>query len=191
MTIRKRVLTAALALTLGAAATAAADTGPYIGGSVGQTRVEIDPTDVPGAGFRVHDEDFAYKIFFGWELPGPLALEGGFRELGKVTDDDGLRRVTSESDGFDAFVLGKLPLGPVSLFAKGGIIFWDTEFESRRRGGVGIPDVRITDDGTDFAWGLGIGFEIGRFGFRGEYEKFEIDLPDDLTMLSVGVTFEF
>lgn len=186
-----RAILATLAMVLGVATAAGAEIGPYLGASAGQTRVEIDPGDVRTAGFRIDDDDFAYKIYFGFELPGPLAVEGGFRDLGRVTDENDLVLTTSESDGIDAFVVGKLPLGPVSLFAKGGIIAWDTQVERRARGRLGLPDLRVSDDGTDFAWGLGIAFELGKWGVRGEFESFEIDLPDDLTMLSVGVTYSF
>ncbi|MDX1385793.1 MAG: outer membrane beta-barrel protein, partial [Thermoanaerobaculia bacterium] len=137
------------------------------------------------------DEDFAYKLYLGLELPGPLAVEGGYRELGRVTGDGGLLAATAESDGFDAYLLGKLPLGPVAIFAKGGVIAWDTEVRTTAPEGSGLPDIRVTNDGTDFAWGVGLSFEIGKVSLRGEYEKFEIDLPDDVSMLSVGVAYEF
>lgn len=187
----KQAITATLALVILAATAARGETGPYVGGSVGQTQVDVVPGRI-GPGLVIDDEgDSAWKIYFGYELPGPLAVEGGYRDLGRVTDQDGLTTVTSESDGVDAFLLGKLPLGPVSLFAKGGVIAWDTEIRSRSRGGLGIPDVRVTDDGTDFAWGFGISVRLGKFGIRGEYEEFEVDVPDDLTMLSLGLTFSF
>lgn len=188
---RTRAVVVVMAVACAIGGAAHGEKGPYLGASAGQTRVELNLGDVGEAGFRIDDDDFAYKVFFGYRLPGPLAFEGGFRDLGRVTDDNGLVRVTSESDAFDAFVVGALPIGPVSIFAKGGIVAWDTEFESSSRRGVRLPDVRISDSGTDLAWGIGVGAKVGRFGFRGEFERLEVDLPDDLTMLSVGVTIDF
>lgn len=191
MTGYAKAITATLVLLILAATSAWSDTGPYVGFSAGHTEVDVVPGEIGPVGFVIKDGDFAYKVYFGFELPGPLAVEGGFRDLGTVTDENGLTTVTSESDGLEAFVLGKLPLGPVSLFAKGGFIAWDSKLESRSRGGLGIPDVRLTDDGTDFAWGLGVAVGLGKFGIRGEYEQLEIDLPSDLTVVSVGLTYKF
>lgn len=190
MTVKTRILTL-ITVALFTTAAAHGENGPYIGASAGQTRVELSPGDVGEAGFRIDDEDFAYKLFLGYRLPGPLAFEGGFRDLGRVTDDDGLVRATSESDAFDVFVLGSIAVGPVSIFAKGGIVAWDTEFERRSADGLGLPDIRLSDSGTDLAWGIGVSGRLGRFGLRGEFERLEVDLPDDLTMLTVGVTIDF
>lgn len=191
MTKAKHVFLTTLLLSIASASLSFGENGPYIGASAGQTTVELALTDVEDRGFRIDDDDFAYKVFFGYKLPGPLAVEGGFRDLGKVTDGNELTVVTSESDGLDAFLVGSLPLGPVSIFAKGGLIAWDTEIETSSADRLGAPDVRVTDDGTDFAWGVGVSVNLARWGFRGEYEKLEMDVPDDLSMLSVGVTISW
>ena len=191
MTGKTRLLTTALALAISSAGVAHGEIGPYVGGSVGQTRIEGSLTDVGVAEFRIEGNDFAYKIFFGLELPGPIAVEGGYRDFGTVSDANNIVTLTSQSDGFDAFVLGKLPVGPVSLFAKAGLIAWNTEFEVRAGSGLLVPDRLVTDDGIDFAWGLGVSAELGKFGVRGEFERFEAELPGRVSMLSVGVTYEF
>ena len=199
MTSCKNLLSVTLVLIVTASTMANAEIGPYIGGSVGQSHLELDLPDVGGAGFRIDDEDFAFKVFFGLELPGPIAVEAGYRDLGSVIGDDGFVRLSGETDGFDAFLLGKLPVGPVALFAKAGLIAWDAEATAGVRDdvlvlvpeGTLVPDVRFDDDGTDFAWGVGISGEVGPIGIRGEFESLEIDLLDDVTMLSVGITYEF
>ncbi len=182
---------AALLLALGMAGSARAEVGPYIGLSAGLAQVEVEPGDIGGVGFTFDQDDNSFRGFFGLELPGPLSVEVGYRDLGLVTDRDGLVQVTSESDGIDAFAIGALPIGPVKLFAKGGVIAWDSKLETRRTGGVGPPDVRFEDDGTDFAWGLGVQFEIRKFAFRGEYEQLELDIPDEISVISVGVAYKF
>lgn len=191
MTAKLWALPTILVLSLLPGAPARAEIGPYVGASVGQSRIELDLQDVGSAGFRVDDEDFAFKIFFGLELPGPIAVEGGYRDLGTVTGEGGIVRLNGEADGFDAFLLGKLPLGPVALFAKAGFIAWDSEARTVVSGDLLVPELRLADDGTDFAWGVGVAAELGPVGVRGELEKLEIDFLDDVTMLSVGVTYEF
>ncbi len=191
MTSSRRVFLAVLSLTIAVAGSAGAENGPYLGASVGQTTVELSLGGVEDTGLRIDDEEFAFKVFFGYDLLGPLAFEVAYRDLGEVTDDAGLRRATTESDGIDGFLIGKIPLGPVKLFAKGGLIAWNTDFRLESADLIGAPDIRISDDGTDFAWGVGVAFELGKLGVRGEYESFETDLPDSLSMVSVGVTYKF
>jgi hypothetical protein len=191
MTAKTWAASTLLVLTLLGSGAARAEIGPYIGASVGQSSIELDLRDVGAAGFRIDDEDFAFKVFFGVELPGPIAVEGGYRDLGQVSGDGAVVRLTGETDGFDAFLLGKLPIGPVSLFAKAGFIAWDSEARTETSADIRVPEFRATDDGTDFAWGVGVSAELGPVGVRGEFEKLEIEFLDDVTMLSVGVTYEF
>jgi hypothetical protein len=191
MTSRKRVLAAALVLALASAVSAHGEIGPYVGISAGVAQVDLKPGDVGGVAFRLDDSESAYRLFFGLDLVGPLAVEVGYRDLGTVTDQDGFVTVTSQSDGFDAFAIGSLPLGPVALFAKGGFISWDTALQTRSEGILGGPDIRLDDSGTDFAWGLGVRLELGNFALRGEYEQLELDLPDKVAVVSVGVAYEF
>jgi len=184
-------LAVAMVLALGSSTAARGEIGPYIGGSVGQSSVELDLTDVGSAGLRVDDDDFAFKVFFGLELPGPIAVEGGYRDLGEVAGDGGPVTLIGKTEALDVFVMGKLPLGPVSLFAKAGLVAWDSEARTIADEGLRVPELQVSDDGTDFAWGVGVAAEVGRVGLRGEFEKLEIDFLDSVTMLSVGVTFEF
>ena len=191
MISKRAPLAAVLTLAVAVSMPAHGEIGPYVGLSVGQAQVDLDPADAGDAAFRLDDDDSAFRAVFGLELLGPLAVEVGYRDLGKVTDRDGFTTVTSASDGIDAFAVGLLPIGPVALFAKGGVISWDTELETRSDSGLGIPDVRVSDDGTDFAWGFGIKFEVGKLAIRGEYEQLELDLPDEVAVVSVGVAYEF
>jgi len=178
-------------LTLLVTGAVRAEIGPYVGASVGQSSIELDLRDVGAAGFRVDDEDFAFKVFFGLELPGPIAVEGGYRDLGRVTGEGAVVRLTGATEGFDAYFLGKLPIGPVSLFGKVGFIAWDSTARTEISTDIRVPELRVAEDGTDFAWGVGISAELGPVGVRGEFEKLEIDFLDNVTMVSVGVTYEF
>ncbi len=89
-------------------------------------------------------------------------------------------KLEAEGDGISAFAVGFLPTGPVDLFAKVGLIAWDSKIE----GGV------FDDDGSDLAYGVGAQFRVLGLSIRAEYEKFEIS-DVDLDMISVGLTYTF
>jgi hypothetical protein len=72
----------------------------------------------------------------------------------------------------DAFAVGLLPIGPVDLFAKVGLVSWDTDIRARL-----IPtDVVDTDSdsGTDAAYGIGVALRLGKVAIRAEGEQFRI-----------------
>ena len=155
--------------------------GLLIGGSVGQSFYNTEIEDLDGESFKLNDQDFAYKIFAGYRF-GFVAIEGGYRDLGKVEDKSGEIVFRTKTTGLDLALLGMLPVGPIDLFARAGMIAWDSEFD--------IGDIGNTDEGTDFMWGLGGAFRLGGLGIRLEWEQFAID-PDSIGMLSAGVTFAF
>lgn len=190
MTSRMRTVAATLVLAF-AATVATAEIGPYVGLSVGQAQVDTSIGDIGSSDFSIDGDDLAFKLFVGLELLGPLAIEASYRDFGSVTDGNGVISATSQSDGVDVFLVGRLPLGPVSLFAKGGFIAWDSRIQTSSSGNFGPPDIRLEDDGTNLAWGVGVAAEVWKVSVRGEVERFELDLPGDITMMSVGVAFEF
>lgn len=179
--MRKSVvlMTGLFALSTGAHA---ADNGIYIGAGVGQAAIKIDDaiatTDFDG-------EDLGYKVIVGVRPLDWLAFEANYVNFGNPDDTVGGVKLKSEGDGFTGFAVGLLALGPVDLFAKAGVISWDAELSN--------PDfgARAKDDGTDFAYGVGVQFRLLSLGLRAEYERFDIDNIDDANMLSIGLTYTF
>ena len=168
------------ALLLGAAAPAfAADNGFYLGGSVGQANVEIDDIGGLNAG-DFKGDDTAFKFIAGIRPLDWLAVEASYVNFGEPDDTIMGTKVETEGDGISAFAVGFLAVGPVDLFAKAGLLTWDTKVSGS-----------FDEDGTDFAYGVGAQFRVWSLGVRAEYEKFEVDEIDDLNMFSVGVTFTF
>lgn len=167
------VLTAGL---LCASAASAADNGIYFGGSIGQANAEVSQGLA-----QIDGDDTGFKFIAGVRPLDWLAVEASYVDFGKV--DSGPQ--VAESDGVSAFVLGLAAVGPVDLFAKGGLINFDTSVATRGAGKL------FKDDGTDFAYGVGVQFRLLSLSFRAEYEMFEVDSVDDLNMLSVGVTYTF
>ena len=52
---------------------------------------------------------------------------------------------------------------------------------------------KVSDDGTDYGFGLGAGFNFGNVQIRGEYELYDTSNVDVsmLSMLSLGVVYQF
>jgi hypothetical protein len=167
------------ALLLGAAAPAfAADNGFYLGASVGRSNVDIDNIGgLSAADFS--GDDTGFKLIAGIRPLDWLAVEASYVNFGEPDDTVLGTKIETEGDGISAFAVGFLPAGPIDLFAKVGLVTWDTKVAS------------FNDDGTDFAWGVGAQFRLLSLAVRAEYEKFDLSGVDDLSMISLGVTYTF
>ena len=162
-----------------------ADSGFYLGGSVGTAGVEIDTGD-PVNPILFDEDDFAWKAFVGYNIDLPiidLGVEAGYVNLGGPSADVGGVQFAVDTDGFEAFGLLGFNLGPIGVFAKAGVIAWDAEFS--------IDGVAGSDDGTDPAYGIGAKIGLGSLAFRLEYELFDIEDTEDVAMISAGVVWTF
>lgn len=157
----------------------AADNGIYVGAGIGQSDVEADSDALNGVGFD--GKDTAWKAIVGIRPLDWLGVEASYVDFGKP-DDDGVK---IKADGVSAFAVGFVPAGPVDLFAKVGLINYDASGSVRNVGKV------LDDDGTEFAYGLGVQFRLLSFSIRGEYEKFDVKDVDDVNMLSLSLTYTF
>ena len=171
----------ALLVTAGAAQ---ADSGFYIGGSVGSALLEAKDVD---ADFDFDGDDFAAKVFVGYNIDAfviDLAVEGGYVDFGSPSDTVLGSEVEFDVTGWDLFALAGVELGPVGVFAKAGMISWDAESS--------LDGTRLgSDSGTDPAYGVGARFSLWSAEIRAEYEYFDVDSTDDLSMVSVGVAWTF
>lgn len=192
--MRKNLMCWVTLATMAAIPASAIENGFYIGGSVGGSTLEVRDIDDELGDVRFNDGDTGYKLFAGFRFLNFLAVEGGYVNLGKPND------VVGESDGdwidvqigltgWDAFAVGLLPVGPVDLFAKVGVVAWDAEISARLvQTSIAESD---SDSGTDAAWGLGVGLRLGRVTLRAEGEQFDIGEADDVYLFTVGATFTF
>jgi opacity protein-like surface antigen len=179
--MRKAILFAAALLTLPVLPAVAADNGFYLGGSIGQANVQID--DLKDNAFPDDDfdaDDTAFKLIAGIRPLDWLAVEAAYVNFGEPEDRVAGLSLEAEGDGISAFAVGFLPVGPVDLFAKAGIIAWDSK----------ITGAAFDDDGSDLAYGAGAQFRVLSFSIRAEYEKFDIS-DVDVDMISVGLTYTF
>ena len=178
--MRKAILFAAALLTLPVLPAVAADNGFYLGGSVGQVNVKVDDVfgSLPNDDFD--SDDTAFKLIAGIRPLDWLGVEAAYVNFGEPEDTVLGARLTAEGDGISAFAVGFLPTGPVDLFAKAGLIAWDSK----------VTGAAFDDDGSDLAYGVGAQFRVLGLSIRAEYEKFDIS-DVDLDMISVGVTYTF
>jgi len=182
------VMLGVLALGFAATAHAGAESGFYIGGGVGNASVEAtDANPLGGANLNFDESDAGYKLFAGFNfgvLPLiNLAVEGGYVDFGAPQGTIAGQNLSHEVDGFNAFGLGGVNLGPLMLFAKAGLISWDADSV--------VGATTTTDSGTDAAYGAGLQFQLLSIGVRAEYERYEVSDLDSLDLLSASVTYTF
>lgn len=173
---------AILGVAMMAPAVAAADSGFYLGGSVGNAGVDvtIDP-QLPA----FDESDTAYKLFAGynWQLSAlSLGVEGAYNNFGKPSADFEGVSLAVEPTGFTVFGVAAIGLGPVDVFGKVGYLAWDAD--SIENGEV------FSDDGSDAGYGVGLRFNVGSLEIRGEYELYEVE-EADVAMVSVGLAYRF
>ncbi len=179
----RAMLTASLLAAVAAPATSAlaADNGIYIGGSVGQANIK-ERDDFTG--LQLDGDDTGFKAIVGIRPLDFLGFELNYVDLGRSKDTVAGVDLTADAKGIDAFAVGFLGLPFMDLFAKAGVISWDAKVSAR---GLGS----LSDDGQDFAWGLGAQVHFGSAALRAEYEKFDIGDIDDVNLISVGFTWTF
>jgi len=153
---------------------AGADSGFYIGAGVGGAPVEVVDFD---------ESDFAYKIFggynFGYVPLVDLAVEASYVDFGSPSN----RNINVDINGFNAFGLVGLSFGPFGIFAKAGLISWDSK--------ISIDTNRFNDDGVDPAYGIGARFQFGSLAVRAEYELYDLGSVSDISMVSASAVFTF
>lgn len=167
---------------------AMADSGFYVGGSVGNTTLQVDFQDPIGGGPLTFDEnDFSWKIFGGYTFDLPvinLGVEAGYRDLGGPSATLAADAYGIDVTSWDAFGVAGFDLGPVNVFGKLGFVSWDADLT------VAGFDAG-SDDGTDTAYGVGASINLGSFALRAEYEMFDVSDVEDLYMLSAGFVYTF
>jgi hypothetical protein len=177
--MRKAILFAVALFALPVLPAVAADNGFYLGGSIGQANLKIDDLSDGISTGDFDADDTAWKLIAGIRPLDWLGVEAAYVNFGKPEDTVLGQKLQAEGDGISAFAVGFLPTGPVDLYAKVGLISWDSKISGD-----------FNDDGTDLAYGVGAQFRVLGLSIRAEYEKFDVS-EVDLDMISVGLTYTF
>lgn len=179
--MKRHLLVAVLALFL---AVPAAHAGiVYVGASAGSSSLNVgDPT------FSFDESDTGYKGFVGVNFLKFFGAELSYVDFGTPEGSDAmLGTIAVESKGWQVAFLGRIPLWKFELFAKAGVIAWDSEasFSAPM-----IPSV--SDDGSDLTYGVGAKFKFtDHFAIRAEWETYDVEDIDSLDMSSFGLEFTF
>jgi outer membrane protein OmpA-like peptidoglycan-associated protein len=199
MSLRSKMLATAVAAPLLAASVAyGAEPGFYIGASAGQTTAKADATlPLVGGGtntFHFDKQETGYKGYVGYNFLPWLGVEGGYVDLGSPEDHVTLTSgagINGKADitGWEGFLVGILPIGPVDLFGKAGAINADADLKIS---GSALPtNFNAHDSNSKFAWGAGLAWNLGHWALRAEYEEYDTNALDDLYFISGGVTYRF
>lgn len=164
-----------------------ADSGFYVGGSLGGATIEANfgDTGIPGFPEDIDEDDTAYKVFAGYKFDLPvldLGVEAGYVDFGAPEIDVLAEEVDLEPTGINLWGIAGIEAGPVDLFAKLGYISWDIE--------ASVQGQSVSDDGSDLGYGVGLSFGLGSLSVRGEYEVYDIE-DADVSMLSLGLVYQF
>jgi len=170
------VLTGCLSLAQTPSALAV-DGGFYLGGSFGGATTKATLDDE-----KFDENDTAWKAFAGFHFLQFFAVEATYRDLGSPnTDLPGFGDIKIDVTGFDVSGLVGLPLGPLFLFGKLGVIDWDADVKSSQG--------NQSDDGTDYTAGIGASLDIVKIRLRAEVEYF--DIGNDALMYTIGAAWLF
>ena len=168
----------------------AADGGLYFGGGVGTVALEavIDDGGVvlPNPPPTFDEDDLGWKVMGGYNFAlgtFSLGLEGSYVNLGAPSMDIATVPVEIESTALAGYGTAGLDFGPLGIFGKYGVVSWDAD--------AIIDGASVSDDGTDPAYGIGARLYLGSFEFRGEYEIFDIEDTEDVSMVSLGLVWRF
>jgi outer membrane protein OmpA-like peptidoglycan-associated protein len=188
MSIRNKAMLAVfLAPTLLAGAANAVEPGFYLGASGGQTTIDVNAKDYGFNGndhFKIDDNDVGWKAYLGYNFVPWLGVEAGYIDLGGASKNFNGNHAHLDFTGWEGFLVGTLPLGPVDLFAKAGAIDIKSQLDTQN---FGTSD----QTNTKFAYGVGAAYNIGHWGLRVEAEGYDDNEVSDVYFLSAGVTYHF
>ena len=182
--VRQSVFGALTSLSLLAAAQAsAADQGFYVGGSIGQSSIDVDDVDFD-------ESDTAFKLLGGFAFNPYFAVELAYVDGGSPDKSFGAGASVDVSfSGINSSAVGRIPIGDMfKLFGKLGYSFYDWEVKGRVSG---TTVVSADDSESDLSYGIGAALAIGEtFELRAEYEALDVD-GGDVNIISVGGVFKF
>lgn len=143
----------------------------YLGGSWGAYNIDQGSLD---------DNDDALKAFVGGQFNEWLAVEGFWTDFNRLDNSAGDR---FEADGTGVALVLSAPVGPSSVFVKGGQYWWDADSSVSGVSGAG--------DGDDPFWGLGVKFGFtNHLALRVEGERYDV-ADTTLDVFTAGLEFKF
>lgn len=185
------IAAAPLVAGLEAHAQTTGNTGFYGGLGAGRSHADIGSAGIAGSADK---EDNAWKAFGGYQFHPNFAVEGGYVDLGKASVNGATGFGTTESNAWQAGVVGSLPITPQFAFTgKLGIARTDTD-TSGSNAGVAFGG---SDRETAPTYGLGMKYDFTKtFGVRGDWDRYRVSSASmggktDTDLYSVSAVFKF
>lgn len=169
-------LAAAAAASLLITPAAHADSGFYLGASVGEASVDIDDFD---------RSDSSWKAYGGYVIDVPVvdfAVELAYLDFGSPSGKVMQVPAKIDAKGLGAFGLVGVDFGFFGIFAKAGFVNWDADLD--------FGGLKDSEDGTDPGYGVGARLTFASIELRAEYEIFEFE-DADVDMATVGFVWRF
>jgi len=164
--------------------------GFYLGAGVGDYPSSVDEINsldsIDDAGIDFSDGDNAMKVFAGWHFNRFFAVQADYVDFGEssgaVTPSVS---GTSDVQGIAPSIVGTLPIGPIELFARVGMMFYDVD--------LNLGGGRLIDEsGEDLVYSAGIGIDVlDRLNLRLEYEEIDIEQLDEADALWLTAAWKF
>lgn len=186
----------------------AQEKGFYVGGSIGQSKIDSDIA-FPGliTSGTVDGKDTGFKIFGGYQFNQHFGLDLAWVDLGKASYSGSFSGApvtggTVKLSGLNFSAVGTYPLNPsFALFGKLGVFGWNAK-ASDTTGGASFSS---TDSGADLSFGFGASYNFTKnIGVRVEWERFKAGGGEDaitgfsnvtsaakIELLSLGVVYKF
>ena len=174
---RKTIALAGLAAAfLAAPGLATADSGLYIGASVGSTTIDEDFD-----GTALDSDSTAYRFVGGYQFGDLFGLEIGYQDFGEIEE----LPVLLSADGWTAGATMDLPVSDTfSLFGRAGVFFWDADVV------IDGFSIDVPSD-ENFYYGAGARVNVSRnLSQIGDWSRFELD-DVDTDVISIGFTYTF
>jgi outer membrane protein with beta-barrel domain len=182
-----RILLPALMLALVGTAAQAADSGVYLGAGVSQVKLDNVGKDFNTGNLNDFKLDnTSWKLIGGFRPIDNFAAELNYYDLGSENRNIGGQPFRADGKAYGAFGVGLIPIGPIDLIGKAGLVRWESNAEAQ--GPLGF---RFDDKGTEFGWGAGVQARLGSLGGRLEYEHFDVKHTDGTEALSLSVFWTF
>ena len=161
----------------------------YLGLGVGKTTLKTNLDLAPGfTNLTTVDEASTVNVFIGYSFNKNLSIEGGLTSTGQATSNtsssDGIRLKTeTDMRSIELVAKGTLPIGKFELFARGGMIYGDTNYDMT----LELPDEmnpairnenRLTENSqkAGLIVGAGAGYNFGRAAIRLQYDLTRLDM---------------
>jgi len=172
---------------------AAQDNGLYLGAQGGRSQWQESCQFRSGV---CTDRDWAGRAFLGYQFNKYLGVEAAYVDLGEfqVSGTDpvtGPFDLTAGADGFDLLAVLTIPLAHrFSLIGKGGA------YRVRVAADEKISGARSGETSSGFAYGVGLGYDLGKLGIRAEALRYDSIGgarvgEDNVILYSLGLLFRF